>query len=117
MMKKFMLRVMPVLFMALVIWSGTVYGIDVAAPKGNEVSGNLQTVMNKVWGTVQAVVQVLAVAAVVIAGIRYMFASADAKADIKKQTIIIIVGAVLVFAAVPVLTMIQNIARDILPQQ
>ena len=41
-------------------------------------------------------------------------ASADDKADIKKQTVILIVGAVLVFAAVPFAKFITDIANQTL---
>ena len=54
---------------------------------------------NKVWGTAILILQMLAVAAVVIAGVRYMFAAPDAKADIKKQTVGLVVGAILVLGA------------------
>lgn len=69
---------------------------------------------NKVWNTISVIVQIAAIAAIVFAGVRYMFASADDKADIKKQTVILIVGAVLVFAAVPLAKFITNIAQNVL---
>ena len=42
-----------------------------------------------------------------------MFASADAKADIKKQTIWLIVGMILVFAASTIIGFIVNVTEDI----
>ena len=112
-MKKFMLRVMPIVLVALVMLSGWTYAIDpVEPPKGNEIKG-LTGVASDFWTTFASIVQILAVVAVVIAGVRYMFASADTKADIKQQTIILVVGAVLVFAAVPILQFVQKIANDI----
>lgn len=82
---------------------------------GNQTgSTTINTAAQKVWGTVATIVQILAVAAVVIAGVRYMFASADAKADIKKQTIILIVGAVLVFGASSILKFVQTAADEII---
>lgn len=112
-MKKFMLRVMPIVLVALVAWTGSVFAIDPVEPTGGKPLTGVTNLTSTVWATVSSVVQVLAVAAVVIAGIRYMFASADAKADIKKQTIIIVVGAALVFAAVPLLRLVQDLANSL----
>lgn len=94
---------------------GSVYGVNGDANALENALGNqtsyatsLNTTVGNVWGTVSTIIQVLAVAAVVFAGVRYMFASADAKADIKKQTVILIVGAVLVFGATAILGLVSS---------
>lgn len=112
-MKKFMLRVMPIVLVAFVLICGNVFAIDPVEPTAGTAIGKITTTANNLWSTLSTVVQILAVVAVVIAGVRYMFASADTKADIKQQTVILIVGAVLVFAAVPVLKFVQTIAKNI----
>ena len=68
---------------------------------------------NKVWNTASVIIQIVAIGAIVFAGVRYMFASANDKADIKKQTVILVVGAALVFAAVPIAKFIANTAIEI----
>lgn len=82
----------------------------VGTTKGMDVANNA---VKRIWGTVSLILQILAVAAVVIAGIRYMFASADAKANIKKQTIFLIVGMILVFGATFVIGFIVKITSEI----
>ena len=67
------------------------------------------------WTTAAVIIQIIAVAAIVFTGLRYMFASADVKADIKTQTIILVIGAILVFCAVEVADLVYNAATDILP--
>lgn len=42
-----------------------------------------------------------------------MFASADSKADIKKQLVILVVGAVLVFGASTVVQILMSVVDDI----
>ena len=42
-----------------------------------------------------------------------MFASANDKADIKKQTIGLVVGAILVFAASTIVNFIVNVTKDV----
>ncbi|MBR1884010.1 MAG: hypothetical protein IJ809_03590 [Clostridia bacterium] len=78
-----------------------------------------QTVKNAVgniYSTAASVFQVLAVAAVVFTGIRYMFASADTRADIKGQTIILLAGSILVFGGIEVAKAVQKAGNDILPK-
>lgn len=74
----------------------------------NTVDGVI-TGVNKVWSSVILIVQIVSVACVVIAGVRYMFASADKKADIKKGVMYLIIGAIFVFAASTVIRFIYNI--------
>ena len=83
------------------------------AVSGGSASTNATNAVQSIWKTVLLILQILAVAAIVIAGVRYMFASADAKADIKKQTITLVVGAVLVFGASGIINMITSISNDL----
>ena len=111
--------VIPVVLVLLVV-SNNVFAfnqmavdkIDLALQNATP-SASAQSSILKVWGTVLLILQILSVAAIVIAGIRYMFASADAKADIKKQTITLVVGAVLVFGASGIINMITSISNDL----
>lgn len=112
--KKIMLRVLPILMVLMVVVTTNVFAINAVQPsQGTAISG-ITGLANDIWATIATIVQILAIAAIVIAGVRYMFASADTKADIKGQTVILVVGAVLVFAAVPLAQFIQKIARDAL---
>lgn len=81
--------------------------------KGTAADGVTSAAVN-VWQTVITIVRILAVAAVVFAGLRYMFASADQKADIKKSMGILAIGAVLVFGATLVLDLINSATNSIL---
>jgi len=93
--------------------SGSAGDLKNALGTGN-ASGTITGKVGGIWATVSTVVQILAVAAVVFAGVRYMFASADAKADIKKQTVILIVGAVLVFGATFILGIVSSTTNELL---
>lgn len=79
----------------------------------NEVTV-VTNVAKNIWSTLRVIFQILAISAIIIAGLRYMFASADGKADIKNQTIILIVGAILVFSAVEVAKFVANTANSVL---
>ena len=107
-MKK-MIKIMPVvLVMCLVVSSVFAVPVPTKAPTGS-ASGQIVTAAGNLWATIASIVQILAIAAVVFAGVRYMFASADQKADIKKGMGILAIGGILVFGATTVLKLISDI--------
>ncbi len=112
--RKLMLRLVPVFLVLTLICVSTssIFAVSVVKPSGS-ANQNISKLANNIWGTIAVIVQILAIAAIVLAGVRYMFASADEKADIKKQTVILVVGAILVFAAVPIAGFIANTANQI----
>lgn len=126
--KKIFLRVLPVLIIAVMMFTFSFNFVSAAKntktatePISNDLSsmggGNGSTTLNdtakNIWSSVTLILQILAVAAIVFAGVRYMFASADAKADIKKQMVILIIGAVMVFAASTIINVIVNVTKEI----
>lgn len=109
-MKKFMLRVMPIVLVALVMLGGSVLAYDPFNPTGSV--GKVEDLVNNVWGTVLTILRVLAVAAIVFAGVKYMFASAEGKADLKNGMVGLVVGAILVFGASIVVEVIMSAANQ-----
>ena len=91
---------------------GSTEDIEIVTPdtSGVIINGNIRNMINKFWGTFSVVVQVIAMACIVFSGVRYMFSSADKKADIKQQTVTLFIGAVLVFAAVPLINFVIDVA-------
>lgn len=124
--KKILLRILPILMIGLLLVTSNVFAasnkkstpkkdtstaIKAEAPgTGSEIT-EVTSLGRDIWSTLTVIVQIAAIAAIVFAGVRYMFASAEDKADIKKQTVILIVGAALVFAAVPIAKFIQSTAE------
>ena len=72
-----------------------------------------KTIGQKILGIVQVVGSIVAVIALAVLGIKYMMGSAEEKAEYKKTFIPYIIGAVLVFAASNLASMIYNFAQDI----
>lgn len=72
----------------------------------------ITTASGKIWGTFTVIAQILAISAIIFAGVRYMFASSDTKADIKMQTVILVLGATLAFGAVPFAKFVVSIVKD-----
>ena len=109
-MKKLM-KILPVVMVACFaltsVFAISADDLDTALGNGSAASG-VETAAQNIWSTVVTIVQILAVAAVVFAGLRYMFASADQKADIKKSMGTLAIGAVLVFGATLVLQFVAG---------
>lgn len=118
--KKIFLRILPVLIVLMVVFTTNVFAANAGFSNFNgdmqvnaNTGGKTVKVIGNVWGIVLTVLQVAAIAAIVFSGVRYMFASADSKADIKKQMIWLVVGGVLVFAASTVVKLITTVANDV----
>lgn len=83
-------------------------------PSAQESVNKVNKITGNVWATIRVIVQILAVAAVVFAGLRYMFSSADGRADIKKDMLYLVIGAVLVFGATTVISFVVNASNEII---
>lgn len=118
--KKIFLRILPVLMVLMIVFTTNVFAAGFNDFNANSMNVTANTTdsrtiksIQNAWGIILTILQVAAIAAVVFAGVRYMFASADSKADIKKQMIWLVVGAILVFGATTVIKLITNVANDI----
>ena len=110
-MKKFMLRVMPIVLVAVFVLGNVAWAAgDPFNPTGSV--GSVDKMVNNIWWTVLTVLRILAVAAIVYAGVKYMFASAENKADIKSGMLGLVVGAILVFGASIVVDLIMKAANE-----
>lgn len=81
-------------------------------PKGN-TPDSIASILKNIWGSVALILQVASLAGVIYAGVRYMFASSDARADIKQGLFSIIIGCVLVFGATTVVNYIVGVVEQI----
>lgn len=117
--KKFILRAIPVLLLVVVLVASPVFGFSNFTPESLEdvgqggETGSMGTAVNNLWATILLILQIAAVAAIVFAGVRYMFASANDKANIKQQMLVLVVGAILVFAASTVVQFIVKATQDV----
>ena len=77
-----------------------------------DVSNNIRTPIERTWGIILVVLQVASVSGVIFAGVRYMFASADQKADLKTSLVPLIIGMVIVFGASTVVGIVTDVFED-----
>ncbi len=92
-----------------------VFATGPAIPTPSEPSGASE--VSNIAGMVIYVIQIIAFAAAVImlmfVGIKFLTASPEGKAEIKKTAVIYVVGAILLFAASGILLIIRNLAKNI----
>ncbi len=86
-----------------------------AIPTGSAPNGASD--VSNIAGMVIYVIQIIAFAAAVImlifVGIKFLTASPEGKAEIKKTAVIYVVGAILLFAATGILGIVRNLASSI----
>lgn len=85
---------------------------DVPTGASSELSGKATSMGSILLGLFQAVGTVVAVVILVWLGIKYIMASPDGKAEIKKQAFGYILGAVLLFGAVWIVPLIQSLVNS-----
>ena len=110
-------RVITILFFVTMLLSAfsMVFGtVTIPTPSqpgtgGEDING---IVSNVIW-----IIQTIAIAAAVImlmfVGIKFVTASPEGKAEIKKTAVIYVVGAILLLAASGVLGIIQSLAKNV----
>ena len=76
-----------------------------------DVSGFSNSI-GRILGVVKYICYAAAVVMLVMLGVKYLTASPDGKAEIKKTAVQYVIGAVLVFAAGVILTIIQSVSNS-----
>ena len=71
--------------------------------------GKTKGIFDNIYTTVLFLIQIASVAGIIICGIRYMYASADSKADIKAGMMPLVIGIILVFCASTVAQFVANV--------
>lgn len=82
--------------------------------RDDRVPYKIKNFLKDTWATISVIVQILCVACVVFAGVRYMFASADQRADLKSGLSYLTIGAVLVFGAISIIKLIASFADGVI---
>ncbi len=80
----------------------------------SEASTELDATLWKIAGSIMTILQVCALAGVVITGVKYMYAGSEDKGRIKQTLIWLVIGSVFVFAAPRVIDFVANAGKSIL---
>lgn len=79
----------------------------------NSGTEGITNLFNNIIGIVQVVGTGIAVIMLIVLAIKYLMAAPSEKADIKKGALIYVVAAVILFAAVNILAVIQEWSQDL----
>ena len=86
--------------------------------KGNTGAATAVThTANNVIGIVQVICYAAAVIMLVLVGVKFITASPEGKAEIKKSAIQYVIGAIIVFAAGALLGVISNLSNSVVTTQ
>ena len=101
------------LFMIIIpnVYATNIGGVTVQPDiSGNSAATKVTNVGNSILGIIQVVGSLIAVGMLSYLGIKYIMASPDDKASIKHSAIIYIVGAIVLFTAVNLVSIIYDFA-------
>ena len=115
-MKKMLKIAMTLLMVTMMItmYISPVFAWDPAIPEGTSSTAatNATNLGNNVLGIVKVVGYAGAVIMLIIVAIKYLTASASEKADLKKNLITYVIGAIILFAASTIIAIVQNFASS-----
>lgn len=111
-----------VIAMMLVSTLSTVFATGAAGVlkdlKGNTGAATAVTnTANNIIGIVQVICYAAAVIMLVLVGVKFITASPEGKAEIKKSAIQYVIGAIIVFAAGALLGVISNLSNSVVTTQ
>lgn len=75
-------------------------------------ANDFDSISGNIWTTFSTIVNIVMVLIVVIYGLKYMWASADDKANLKKGAVPMVVGAILIMCTVQILSFIVDITEN-----
>lgn len=104
------------LTLAIIASVGTVVFATVPGgltPDTSLAQTNFQTPLQKILGMVQFVGYAFAIGMLLYLGIKYMMASANEKADLKKGSINYVIGAVILFGAATIVGWINSFGANL----
>ena len=82
-----------------------------------DAASAVTTTANNIVGIVQVICYTTAVIMLIYLGVKFITASPEAKADIKKSAIMYVIGAIIVFAAGTLLGVISNLSTNVVKTQ
>ena len=82
-----------------------------------DAASAVTTTANNIVGIVQVICYATAVIMLIYLGVKFITASPEAKADIKKSAIMYVIGAIIVFAAGTLLVVISNLSTNVVKTQ
>ena len=93
-------------------WSGTITSID-GQEGDSELNNKATTIVGAVLGVTRIAAVGIAIIMLIAVAMKYMMSAPGERAEIKKHAVVYIVGAIVLFAASGILSIIQRFASNI----
>lgn len=113
------IRIISIILLAVLVIGAIATPVLAANIDVNSFSGDtsdtdgITNIFNKIIGIVQVIGTGIAVIMLIVIAIKYLTASPEGKGEIKKSAIMYVVAAVILFAAVNILAIIQGWANTV----
>lgn len=86
-----------------------VYDFTSGAMK-DALSGNsYESLAQSLWATISSIINICAILGVILVGLRYMFAPANTRADIKTELVPVVIGIIFVYCSVNIINFVINV--------
>lgn len=92
----------------------TVYNFSASLFNGFTNASNINDVTDKIFSIVSTIANMCAIMAIVIMGLKYMFTSADEKAELKQKMVPLIIGLAFIYASVEILGFIVSVGNSVI---
>ena len=110
-MKNKLMTMFSALMCGMMLLKTKVYAFGVNELNGTDIKNdNLTNTGERILGIVTTIGSVVAVLVLVVRGIKYMIGSTEEKAEYKKSMLPYVIGAVLLFSASAIASVIYNLA-------
>lgn len=109
-------KIMAIALIILTILSAfcTVFGASIpSATRPQQGTSDVESIAGMVIYVIQIIAFAAAVIMLVFLGIKFLTASPEGKAEVKKSAVIYVVGAILLFAATGILEIVKTLASNI----
>ena len=112
MLNKKSIKIISIILIAVIVLftiaNATCMAVTIPDPDDNANVGGISTVVRTILGIIKWAGAAIAVGMLMFIGIKYVTASPDGKAEIKKTAIIYVLGAILIFSASAILGIIRT---------
>lgn len=112
MLNKKSIKIISIILIAVIVLftiaNITCMAVEIPQPDDNASVGGIAGTVSTILGIIKWAGAAIAVGMLMFIGIKYVTASPDGKAEIKKTAIIYVLGAVLIFSASAILGIIQT---------
>ena len=105
------LSIVLIFGMYAISFAGNIHSTYGSATISGAGKSKIETIGGTIIGAIKVIATIIAIAALLMIGMKFMLSSPSEKANAKAMLIPYIVAVVLIFAAIPILSIIYNVVK------